>query len=72
MITLMQPSEGVQLDNLLMITTDMPLTNSDRIFTLAHLIHAIVVAVCVTTMAGHLLILMTSSSSQYMTGSRVI
>ena len=65
----MQPSEGMQLGSLLMTTTDMPLTNSDRIFTLAHLILAIVVAICVTTMAGHLLMLMTSSSSQYMTGS---
>ena len=69
MIALMQPSKGMQLGNLLMTTTDMPLTNSGRIFTLAHLIPAIVVAVCVTTMAGHLLMLMTSSSSQYMTGS---
>ena len=34
MIALMQPCEEMQLGNLLM-TTDMPLTNSDRIFTLA-------------------------------------
>ena len=69
MIALMQPSEGMQLGNLLMTTTDMPLTNSDRILTLAHLIPAIVVAICVTTVADHLLMLMTSYYSQYMTGS---
>ena len=51
-ITLTQLSEGVQLGNLLMTYTDMQLTNSDRVFTLAHLIPAIVVAVYATTMAG--------------------
>ena len=53
-IALTQPSEGVQLGNLLMTYTDMQLINSDRVFTLAHLIPAIVVAVCTTTTAGHL------------------
>ena len=47
----------------------MQLTNSDRVFTLAHLIPTIVIAVCVTTMVGHLLMQMTRSSSQYTTGS---
>ena len=45
------------------------LKNSDRIFTLAQLIPAIVVPVCVTTMVGLLLMQMTFSSSLYMTGS---
>ena len=47
----------------------MQLTNSDRIFTLAHLIPAIVVAICITAMADRLLLLMIRSSSQHMTGS---
>ena len=37
-----------------MTYTDMQLTNSDRVFTLAHLIPAIVVAVYATTMVGRL------------------
>ena len=65
----MQPGEGVQLGSQYMTYRGKLLKNSDRIFTLAHLIPAIVVPVCVTTMAGLLLMQMTLSSSLYMIGS---
>ena len=42
---------------------------SDSLLILVQLIPAIVVPVCVTTMVGLLLMLMTRSSSLYMTGS---
>ena len=45
------------------------LKNSDRVFTLAQLIPAIVVPVYVMTMMGLLLMQMILSSSLYMTGS---
>ena len=51
-IALTQPSKGVQLGNLLMTYTDMQLINSDRVFTLACSIPAIVVVACATTMVG--------------------
>ena len=50
----MQPGEGVQLGNPLLIYIGRLYKNSDRLFTLAHLIPAIVVVFCVTTMVGHL------------------
>ena len=67
----MQPGIGVQLGNLFMTRKGQLLINSDSLFTLAHLIPAIVVHDCVTTMVGLLLMLMTRSSSQCTTGSRV-
>ena len=69
MIASLQPGEGVQLDDLLMTDRGQLLKNSDRVFTLAQLIPAIVVPVCVMTMAGLLLMQMTLSSFLYMTGS---
>ena len=56
MIASLQRSEGVRLGNLLMTDRGQLLKNSDRIFTLAHLIPAIVVPACVTAMVGLLLI----------------
>ena len=56
MIALLQPGEGVQLGSQYMTDREKLLKNSDRIFTLAHLIPAIVVPACVTTMADLLLI----------------
>ena len=69
MIALLQPGKGVQLGSHYMTDRGQLLKNSDRIFTLAQLIPAIVVPVCVMTMAGLLLAQMTLSSSLYMTGS---
>ena len=69
MIASLQPGEGVQLGNLLMTDRGQLLKNSDRVFTLAQLIPAIVVPICVMTMVGLLLMQMTLSSSLYMTGS---
>ena len=69
----MHPGKGVQLGNLFMTYRgEEMLVNSDSLFALAHLIPAIVVPVCVTTMVDHSLILMTRYSSQHTTGSRVI
>ena len=68
-IASLQPGEGVQLGNLLMTDRGQLLKNLDRVFTLAQLIPAIVVPVCVMTMAGLLLMQTTLSSSLYMTGS---
>ena len=69
----MHPGEGVQLGNLFMTNRGGELlVNSDSLFALAQLIPAIVVLICVTTMVDPLLMLMTRSSSQYTTGSRVI
>ena len=65
----LQPGEGVWLGSQYMTDRGKLLKNSGRIFALAHLIPAIVVPVCVTTMAGLLLMQMTLSSSLYMTGS---
>ena len=50
----MQSGKGVQQGNPLLIYIGLLYKNSDRTFTLAHLIPAIVVAICVTTMADHL------------------
>ena len=69
MIPLLQPGEGVQLGSQYMTDRGKLSKNSDGIFTLVHLIPAIVVPVCVTTMAGLLLMRMTLSSSLYITGS---
>ena len=60
---LLQPGEGVQLGSQYMTDRD-----NFRLI-LAQLTPAIVVAVCVTTMVGLLLMLMTCSSFLYMTGS---
>ena len=67
MITLLQLSKGVRLGNLFTTDRVQLLKNSDRMLTLAHLIPAIVVPVCVTTMAGLLLMRMILSSSLYIT-----
>ena len=69
MIALMQPCEGVQLGNPLLTDRGQLLMILDSQLMLAHLIPAIVVPVCVTTMVGLLLMLMTRSSFLYMTGS---
>ena len=69
MITLLQPGEGVQLGSQYMIDRGKLLMISDNLLILAQLIPAIVVPVCVTTMVGLLLMLMTRSSFLYMTGS---
>ena len=52
MIALMQPCEGVQLGNLLLTDRGQLLMGSDSLLMLAHLIPAIVVPICITTMVG--------------------
>ena len=69
MIALMQPCERVQLGNPPLIDRGQLLMISDNRLMLAHLIPAIVVSVCVTTMVGLSKMLMIRSSFLYMTGS---
>ena len=52
MFALMQPCEGVQQGNPLLTDREQLLMISDSLLMLAHLIPAIVVPVCVTTMVG--------------------
>ena len=56
MIASLQPGEGVQLGSHYMTDRGQLLMISDSLLILAQLIPAIVVPVCVTTMAGLLLI----------------